>query len=86
MQMKDGEAKMCAPPTTYIRSFSCIQHHTKMLPSGILEAKTRDLLFVDDKDAVVLWGLAWDRMLTGHLPLIVTIEKWEKSGEKGKRC
>lgn len=28
----------------------------KMLRSGILTAKHRDLLFVDDKDAVVLRG------------------------------
>lgn len=32
----------------------------------------RDLLFIYDKDAVVLGGDAWHRVLTGHLSLIVT--------------
>lgn len=57
-----------------------------MLSSGILSAKRRDLLFADDKDAVVLRGHAWDRMLAGHLPLIVAVENMgEGDGrEKGR--
>lgn len=35
----------------------------------------RDLLFIYDKDAVVLGGDAWHRVLTGHLSLIVTAGK-----------
>lgn len=34
-----------------------------------------DLLFIHDKDAVVLGGDAWHRMFTGHLSLIVTAGK-----------
>lgn len=51
-----------------------------MLP--ILKALTGDLLFIDDKDAVVLGGQAWDRMLAGHLPLIVTIENGEREKKR----
>ncbi len=38
----------------------------------------RDLLFIYDKDAVVLGGDAWYRVLTGHLSLIVTAEERQK--------
>jgi len=41
----------------------------------------RDLLFIYDKDAVVLGGDAGHRVLTGHLSLIVTAER-ERGGDK----
>ncbi len=50
----------------------------------------RDLLFIYDKDAVVLRGDAWHRVLTGHLSLIVTAEKdrvrdRQRKDKKGER-
>lgn len=44
----------------------------------------RDLLFIYDKDAVVLGGDAWHWMLTGHLSLIVTAGK-DRQAEKKKK-
>lgn len=44
----------------------------------------RDLLFIDDKDAVVLGGDAWHRVLTGHLSLIVTGGKKQRERREKK--